>query len=740
MNYKLLIIITLLSNLSIAQNYYISANDPTLTNKEIKEIIKLEHLKFLKTTNLDSLKTRIKQEIFLEYYTKSISTINAYRSEVAIENWEGNQFFSFEVFSKAKLIVLNKNIDFNTAINLSIEEKINSLDENLLINLKKEIEIKVNDYRIKRNENLENIKPKDSIDGVMANTLMESIIDLDVLLQVNHKALTILEKKFNEKFSTQTFEIRTSTGASLSVLVMKRKEQKEPLPVILTNNIYAGERDFVLCMRAAVRNYVGVVVNTRGKRNSKELIEPFEHEHKDIYHIIDWISKQEWCNGKVGMVGGSYLGFSQWAATRKLHPALKTIVPQVAVGIGTMDYPAINNVFMTYMLRWLEYVTPNNLTDNESFDNWSKWNSLNNEYYTKGIKFKDLDSLNGKRNAIFQRWLQHPSQDEYWNKMVPHKKEYRKINIPVLTTTGYWDADQSGALYYFNQHNKYNKNAEHYLIIGPYNHQTAQYFPNSDLYGLKLDDVAKVNFTNLNYDWFDYILKGKPKPSLLKNKVNTQAIGTNEWKNFNALKESSNSSLKFYINKDKEVSSVFSKPLKKTYFTQTINFKIRDEKRKYYSSGIDSASIGVGRVSIESEILENDILINGAFTGNLKLAINKKDLDIAIDLIQVKPNGEIFYLSEYIGRASYAKDNTKRQLLKPNTTAEVNVKNATFVSKKIEKGSKLVLLFGVSKSKYWQINYGTGKDVSEESIEDAEVPLEVKWYNDSYIEIPLLIQ
>ena len=48
-----------------------------------------------------------------------------------------------------------------------------------------------------------------------------------------------------------------------------------------------------------------------------------------------------------------------------------------------------------------------------------------------------------------------------------------------------------------------------------------------------------------------------------------------------------------------------------------------------------------------------------------------------------------------------------------------------------------MLLFGVSKSRFWQINYGTGKDVSDESILDAKEPLEVKWFNDSYIEIPV---
>jgi putative CocE/NonD family hydrolase len=105
---------------------------------------------------------------------------------------------------------------------------------------------------------------------------------------------------------------------------------------------------------------VGAVVNTRGKRNSNDENNPFEHESQDLYEVIDWVSKQPWSNGKVGMIGGSYVGFSQWAAVKNLHPALKTIVPQVSVGIG-IDYPAQNNVFMSYMLQWIQYVTNNKL-------------------------------------------------------------------------------------------------------------------------------------------------------------------------------------------------------------------------------------------------------------------------------------------------------------------------------------------------------------------------------------------
>jgi len=68
---------------------------------------------------------------------------------------------------------------------------------------------------------------------------------------------------------------------------------------------------------------------------------------------------------------------------------------------------------------------------------------------------------------------------------------------------------------------------------------------------------------------------------------------------------------------------------------------------------------------------------------------------------------------------------------------QIPVDNSYFISKKIEKGSKLLLLVGVNKNSNWQINYGTGKDVSDETVQDAGEPLEIKWYNDSYVEIPV---
>jgi hypothetical protein len=59
------------------------------------------------------------------------------------------------------------------------------------------------------------------------------------------------------------------------------------------------------------------------------------------------------------------------------------------------------------------------------------------------------------------------------------------------------------------------------------------------------------------------------------------------------------------------------------------------------------------------------------------------------------------------------------------------------MSRQLSKGSRLVLLLTVNKNPWAQVNYGTGKDPSDESIADAKEPLEVPWQNDSYLNLPL---
>ena len=520
--------------------------------------------------------------------------------------------------------------------------------------------------------------------------------------------------------------IPTRSGIAISAIIIRKELNPSPLPAILFyTTYYQGSGDAIFGKKSADRDYVGIVAYARGIRTDLENYAPYEHEGTDIYDIIDWVSKQVWCNGSVGMYGGSYTGYSQWATVKDIHPALKTIVPQVAVMPG-FDVPMENNVQMNLGLYWPH----DNIYKNKPLKR-----SLPFEWFETGIAFQNMDSLAGYQNPIFQKWLSHPEYDDYWQSMVPSPQEYSIIDIPVLTTTGYYDGAQIGAIEYFKQHTKYNKHANHYFVIGPYDHWGGQSVPAKNLMGYEIDSIANINMMDLAYQWLDYILKDKPKPELLKDKVNYQVMGTNEWKHAPSLQAMNNDTLTFYLEQNKLVAQ---KPKKEGFEKQTVDFGERESQNTYYTPEIifDTLDASNGLI-FKTEPFENDFAINGSFTGNLFASINKQDMDVSLALYELMADGKYFFLTRYVGRASYAKDNSNRQLLRSGKKESIPFSNTRFVSKNIDKGSCLVILLNINKHPFEIINYGSGKPVAEESIKDAGEALQINWHNASYIKLPV---
>lgn len=526
--------------------------------------------------------------------------------------------------------------------------------------------------------------------------------------------------------------IPTRDGAVIYSIIVQKKENTQRLPTILFyTTYYQGSGDAIFAKNSADRDYVGIVAYSRGIRTNSNDYTPYEHDGNDVYDVIDWIVKQPWCNGEVGMFGGSYTGFVQWAAAKNLHPALKTIVPQVAVMPG-YDTPYENNIPYPTILSW-------------SNDNIYKFKplpqDLNDKWYEKGTSFRSMDSLAGQPNPIFQKFLQHPDYDNYWKSMIPNGEEFAKINIPVLTTTGYYDGSQIGALKYFKLHYKYNNNANHYLVIGPYDHWGGQAKAAPELMGYKIDSAANLNMRKLAYQWLDYILKGAQKPEILKDKINYEVMGTNEWKHAPSLEQMNNDTLKLFLTygntKNKyELSPYKSK--KVSFLSQTVDFKDRATQNNYFTPFIilDSLDASNGIV-YQTEPFKETFSINGSFFGELNAEINKKDMDVSIAFYEQTPDGKYFYLTRYLGRASYAKDMSKRELLTPGKKESIPFDVTRLVSKQINKGSRLLIVLNVNKHPYDVINYGSGKDVNDETINDAGEPLKIKWFTDSFIAIPV---
>ncbi len=82
----------------------------------------------------------------------------------------------------------------------------------------------------------------------------------------------------------------------------------------------------------ARRGYAVTFARLRGTPPSEGMRDLYNKFGQDGYDVIEWVAAQPWCNGDVGMVGGSLLGISQWLAAKQAPPQLKTIIPDVSCG------------------------------------------------------------------------------------------------------------------------------------------------------------------------------------------------------------------------------------------------------------------------------------------------------------------------------------------------------------------------------------------------------------------------
>jgi len=542
--------------------------------------------------------------------------------------------------------------------------------------------------------------------------------------------------------------IKTRDGANISAVVVRPRDESKKSPTLLEFTIYVDARTFA--RECAAHGYVGIVAFTRGERRSRGEVTPFKYDGEDARTVINWIAKQPWSDGRVGMYGGTYSAFTQWAAAGKHLPtALKAIATHSATAPG-IDFPMTGNVVRNAGYRWSGCVANLKDFDEKACSDEAHWRALDEAWYTGGKPYRELEHALGDRNLIFHSWLDHPSYDRFWQKLIPSKEQMRHIKIPVLATTGYYASGEVGTLHYFTEHYRADPKANHTLLIGPYDDGSMQHGAPVNLQGYQVDQNALIELRELRYQWFDYVLKGGEKPALLQDRVNFEVMGSNEWQHAPSLEAMGKSTLKYYLDaaaaagENNNASSVRRLALRKTsdstFVQHTVNFADRSDPSLPAPPGIVSKTLPTrNAVLFVSDPLKESQEFSGLFSGKLDFTINKMDVDLTISLYELLSNGDYVQLFDpaYEFRASYAHDPSTRQLLRAGERQQLTFKSDRLTSRKLEAGSRLVMVLGVNKRPDRQINYGTGNAVNEESMDDARVPLKIRWYSNSYLDIPV---
>jgi putative CocE/NonD family hydrolase len=546
-------------------------------------------------------------------------------------------------------------------------------------------------------------------------------------------------------------------GVSLNATVFQPHGQRDRLPVIFTFTPYIGDSYMDRAVYFAQHGYVYALVDVRGRGNSGGSFEPFVNEAKDGYDAVEWLAKQQYCNGKVAMWGGSYAGFDQWTTLKEFPPHLATIVPAAAAHPG-VDFPFEYNIFGPYVEQWLSFTS--GATSNASlFGAASFWAAKAREYYDGHLAFNEYDRVAGNPSAVFQKWLEHPIPDAYYDAMVPSPEQYKRIQFPILTITGHYDGDQPGAFTYYKRHMEYGTaeaKQNHYLIIGPWDHAGTR-TPRREVNGLKFGEASVLDLNKLHTEWYDWVMKSGKKPEFLKKRVAYYVVGggAEDWKYADRLESISNDRRTLYLDSNGKAESVFQsgalseKPPagasvdKWTYDpldTRPGDAELDDDAAGLTSQREVMNTYGNGAV-YHSEPFGEATEVTGFLKLSVWLAMDVPDTDLEAAVYEILPGGESIFLSGATIRARYRESLRQEKLVTAGRTERYVFDNFTFFSRRVAKGSRLRLFVHCPNTLGIEKNYNSGGVVALETAKDAKtahITLAHDGEHQSALELPVV--
>ncbi|MGB1250051.1 MAG: CocE/NonD family hydrolase, partial [Candidatus Promineifilaceae bacterium] len=278
----------------------------------------------------------------------------------------------------------------------------------------------------------------------------------------------------------------------------------------------AGFFKQILMQQYAKRGYHVILQDTRGRYASSGEFEPYVNEPDDGQTTINWIVRQPWSDGQIGMTGQSYVGFVSYAAAaRDEHKHLKALFPIITQSrLGSLPEHAYP---LDLALRWLFLLDAQ--SDDMPFA--ERMRRLIDVKYQNSILAKGFETLPladtgqaifSRNDPILDTWFSHPAEDDpYWDKL--DHRAVVKDAPPAHFVAGWYDLFIEGQLEDYQVQVQAGKNP--YLTIGAWTH---------------LDPGNQSSTLGASLRWFDKHLKGID--NLRAKPVRMLLMGANEWREY----------------------------------------------------------------------------------------------------------------------------------------------------------------------------------------------------------------
>ena len=287
--------------------------------------------------------------------------------------------------------------------------------------------------------------------------------------------------------------------------------------------------------------YAVVAQDCRGRFGSSGTFTPFVNEAADGVETIAWCAAQPWSNGRVGMIGGSYVGATQWLPAGQRPPALRAIAPYVTASDYHEGWVYQGGAFeLGFSLKWsLESLSLPALLVREE-----RGEPVAGDIAEVRAAVRDMRALYRHRPlrgmSLTQRfapwydeWLEHPTRDAFWTAISPQER-YAETDVASLNIAGWYDIFADGTYRNFagmranGAGDRARRGAR--LIVGPWSHAVANgIFPERH-YG-SLASLDGQDPTGIHRAFFDRWLGDDPGPddATADPPVRLFVMGSDQW-------------------------------------------------------------------------------------------------------------------------------------------------------------------------------------------------------------------
>ena len=547
------------------------------------------------------------------------------------------------------------------------------------------------------------------------------------------------------KYSAEQFDVKATRGHKAAMrdgvrlsVDMFQPKANGPFPAILIITPYSNNPGYETRGNwFAKRGYVVAVADSRGRFDSEGEWDPFDPKHKtDGYDLVEWLAAQPWCDGKVGMMGLSYMGWAQWWTATEGPPSLRAIVPEVAPPDQFYNLPYQNGVLVGLMMDWAGQMAGRvgQTLGPGPYGGFAASERRLSDYMQ--LPYLKLNEMRGALDAPwFEKWIRgNLASDPYWRGIsYQTPQSYAKVIVPSLAVTGWFDADFNGSPMNYlamKQHGATPDARRPRLVIGPWPHIFNQ---NTKVGAFDYGPDAVINWDGYVCRWFDHFLKGIANDVTNDPPVHVFVMGRNRWRAEQDWPLPQTRWTKYYLHSGGRANSTSgdgglstsSPGASETAAFDTYTYDPAKPTLSPFTGGhLEDGAADTRKSSSGPDVLvyttlplDEEVEVTGPITAKLYAATSARDTDWMMRLVDVRPDGYAAMLCEGLMRARHrdpehggAFNAEKLSEIKPDQVYEYTISFWRATANAFGKGHRIRVEISSSYFPYYLRNLNTGAD------------------------------